>query len=161
MGRCQDRFVTFRGSRKSEPSVRWHTPRGLTRVSSLSTRLVCDFVAGASESPRRVCDADWGHVCITSVRLKDAPLGVAKQDIMEKVKIAELTLERKTEDFQDRQARAYTFADYIMEYPSLQIPVDKYVELIPTIKQRVPCVASVPTGGLATRTALDDTGICS
>lgn len=37
---------------------------------------------------------------------------------MEKVAIAELTLERKTEDFLDRQARAYTYADYILEYPS-------------------------------------------
>ena len=40
------------------------------------------------------------------------------QDIMEKVAIAELTLDRKTEDFLDRQARAYTYADYILEYPS-------------------------------------------
>ena len=37
---------------------------------------------------------------------------------MEKVAIAELTLERKTEDFLDRQARAYTYADYILEFPS-------------------------------------------
>lgn len=64
------------------------------------------------------------------------------KDIMEKVKIAELTLERKTEDFQDRQARACTYADYIMEFPSLKIPADKYVELIPTIKQRVYSICS-------------------
>ncbi|CAE7238260.1 MET10 [Symbiodinium pilosum] len=64
------------------------------------------------------------------------------QDIMEKVAIAELTLERKTEDFLDRQARAYTYADYILEFPSLKIPVAKYVELLPTIKQRVYSICS-------------------
>ena len=63
-------------------------------------------------------------------------------DILEKVKIAELTLERKTEDFQDRQARAYTFADYLTEFKSLGVPVEKYVELIPTIKQRVYSICS-------------------
>jgi len=64
------------------------------------------------------------------------------QDILEKVKIAELTLERKTEDFQDRQARAQTYAEYLMEFKSLKIPVDKYVELIPTVKQRVYSICS-------------------
>jgi len=64
------------------------------------------------------------------------------KDIMEKVAIAELTLDRKTEEFQDRQARAYTFADYLTEFKSLEIPVDKYVELIPTIKQRVYSICS-------------------
>jgi len=64
------------------------------------------------------------------------------QDILEKVKIAELTLERKTEEFQDRQARAMTFAEYLMEFKSLKIPLDKYVELIPTIKQRVYSICS-------------------
>eukprot|EP00439_Symbiodinium_sp_Y106_P059694 s4742_g8.t1 len=64
------------------------------------------------------------------------------QDIMEKVAIAELTLERKTEDFLDRQARAYTYADYILEFPSLKIPVEKYAELLPTIKQRVYSICS-------------------
>jgi sulfite reductase (NADPH) flavoprotein alpha-component len=64
------------------------------------------------------------------------------RDVMEKVAIAELTLERKTEEFQDRQARAMTFADYLVEYKSLEIPVDKYVDLIPTIKQRVYSICS-------------------
>jgi len=64
------------------------------------------------------------------------------QDILEKVKIAELTLERKTEDFQDRQARAQTYAEYLMEFKSLKIPLDKYAELIPTIKQRVYSICS-------------------
>mmetsp|Transcript_55269 Transcript_55269/g.103630 ORF Transcript_55269/g.103630 Transcript_55269/m.103630 type:complete len:482 (-) Transcript_55269:389-1834(-) len=64
------------------------------------------------------------------------------KDIMEKVAIAELTLERKSEEFLDRQARAYTYADYILEYKSLQIPVEKYVELLPTIKQRVYSICS-------------------
>merc|ERR1719284_2370308 len=57
-------------------------------------------------------------------------------DIQEKVAIAELTLDRKLEEFQDRTARAYTFADYILDYPSLNIPVEKYIEIIPTLKQR-------------------------
>merc|ERR1712217_793943 len=56
-------------------------------------------------------------------------------DVQEKVAIAELTLERKTEEFQHRQACAYTFADYILEFKSLKIPVDKYFELLPTVKQ--------------------------
>jgi len=64
------------------------------------------------------------------------------QDILEKVKIAELTLERKTEEFQDRQARAQTYAEYLTEFKSLRIPVDKYAELIPTIKQRVYSICS-------------------
>merc|ERR1719243_360404 len=63
-------------------------------------------------------------------------------DIQEKVAIAELTLERKMEEFQDRQARALTFADYFIEFPSLKIPADKYVELVPTIKQRVYSICS-------------------
>eukprot|EP00928_Gymnodinium_smaydae_P008878 TRINITY_DN1326_c1_g1_i1.p1 TRINITY_DN1326_c1_g1~~TRINITY_DN1326_c1_g1_i1.p1 ORF type:complete len:518 (-),score=122.03 TRINITY_DN1326_c1_g1_i1:260-1768(-) len=63
-------------------------------------------------------------------------------DIQEKVAIAELTLDRKSDDFQDRQAKAYTYADYIMEFKSLKIPVDKYIELIPTIKQRVYSICS-------------------
>eukprot|EP00928_Gymnodinium_smaydae_P071601 TRINITY_DN55148_c0_g1_i1.p1 TRINITY_DN55148_c0_g1~~TRINITY_DN55148_c0_g1_i1.p1 ORF type:complete len:510 (-),score=110.04 TRINITY_DN55148_c0_g1_i1:213-1706(-) len=63
-------------------------------------------------------------------------------DIQEKVAIAELTLERKTEEFQERQAKAYTYADYIREFKSLKIPVDKYIELIPTIKQRVYSICS-------------------
>jgi len=63
-------------------------------------------------------------------------------DIQEKVAIAELTLERKMEDFQDRQARALTFADYFLEFPSLKIPVEKYAELVPTIKQRVYSICS-------------------
>merc|ERR1712190_520025 len=60
----------------------------------------------------------------------------------EKVKIAELTLDRKTEEFQHRQACAQTFADYLTEFKSLKIPVDKYFELIPTIKQRVYSICS-------------------
>lgn len=63
-------------------------------------------------------------------------------DIMEKVAIAELTLERKTQDFQDKQARAYTFADFIAEHKSLRIPPEKLMELIPTIKQRVYSICS-------------------
>jgi len=63
-------------------------------------------------------------------------------DIQDKVNIAELTLERKTEDFQDRQARACTFADYLTEFKSLQIPAEKFAELIPTIKQRVYSICS-------------------
>eukprot|EP00933_Yihiella_yeosuensis_P080613 TRINITY_DN94072_c0_g1_i1.p1 TRINITY_DN94072_c0_g1~~TRINITY_DN94072_c0_g1_i1.p1 ORF type:complete len:513 (+),score=138.50 TRINITY_DN94072_c0_g1_i1:209-1540(+) len=63
-------------------------------------------------------------------------------DVMEKVAIAELTLDRKLEEFQDRQAKAYTFADYLVEFKSLKIPADKYVELIPTIKQRVYSICS-------------------
>eukprot|EP00971_Amphidinium_carterae_P295897 5876672-Amphidinium_carterae.1 len=34
---------------------------------------------------------------------------------MEKVRIAELTLDRKADEFQERQARAYTFADCYAE----------------------------------------------
>lgn len=64
------------------------------------------------------------------------------QDIMERVTIAELTLDRKAQEFQDRQANAITFADYITEFKSLRIPVQKYVELIPTIKQRVYSICS-------------------
>jgi len=63
-------------------------------------------------------------------------------DIMEKVTIAELTLDRKTEEFQDRQARAMTFAEYFTEFKSLRIPVEKYAELVPTIKQRVYSICS-------------------
>jgi sulfite reductase (NADPH) flavoprotein alpha-component len=63
-------------------------------------------------------------------------------DIMEKVTIAELTLDRKMEEFQDRTARAMTFADYMLEFKSLQIPLEKYVDLIPTIKQRVYSICS-------------------
>jgi len=51
-------------------------------------------------------------------------------------------LDRKMEDFQDRQARAYTFADYLTEWKSLRIPVAKYVDLVPTIKQRVYSICS-------------------
>mmetsp|Transcript_66125 Transcript_66125/g.123375 ORF Transcript_66125/g.123375 Transcript_66125/m.123375 type:complete len:527 (-) Transcript_66125:94-1674(-) len=64
------------------------------------------------------------------------------QDIMEKVRIAELTLDRKAEEFQDRQARAYTFADFFTEFKSLRIPVEKYAELVPTVKQRVYSICS-------------------
>eukprot|EP00913_Durusdinium_trenchii_P021938 g20612.t1 len=89
------------------------------------------------------------------------------EDVMEKVAIAELTLDRKSEDrdpfrrsvegawgtipvgaplpreeFLDRQARAYTYADYICEYKSLKIPVAKYTEILPTIKQRVYSICS-------------------
>lgn len=63
-------------------------------------------------------------------------------DILEKVKIAELTLERCAEEFQDRQDRACTFADYLLEFKSLKIPVERYVDLIPTIKQRVYSICS-------------------
>jgi sulfite reductase (NADPH) flavoprotein alpha-component len=64
------------------------------------------------------------------------------KDVQEKVAIAELTLERCTQEFFDRQANAYTFADYLLEYPSLEIPVEKYMTLIPTIKQRVYSICS-------------------
>lgn len=63
-------------------------------------------------------------------------------DIQEKVRIAELTLERNTEEFQDRQAKACTYADYLVEFKSLKIPLEKYVELLPTIKQRVYSICS-------------------
>merc|ERR1712232_1163384 len=63
-------------------------------------------------------------------------------DIQEKVAIAGLTLDRKTEDFQDNQARAYTFADYLTQYKTLKIPAEKYTELLPTIKQRVYSICS-------------------
>jgi len=64
------------------------------------------------------------------------------QDIQEKVQIAELTLDRKMEEFQDRQLRSLTYADYMTEFKSLRIPADKYVELVPTIKQRVYSICS-------------------
>mmetsp|Transcript_43448 Transcript_43448/g.123900 ORF Transcript_43448/g.123900 Transcript_43448/m.123900 type:complete len:522 (+) Transcript_43448:88-1653(+) len=64
------------------------------------------------------------------------------QDIQEKVQIAELTLDRKMEEFQDRQLRAYTFADYLTEFKSIRIPAEKYTELLPTIKQRVYSICS-------------------
>lgn len=63
-------------------------------------------------------------------------------DIADKVAIAELTLDRKMEDFQSRTAQALTFVDYILEFKSLRIPAAKYVELIPTIKQRVYSICS-------------------
>jgi sulfite reductase (NADPH) flavoprotein alpha-component len=63
-------------------------------------------------------------------------------DIMEKVAIAELTLDRKMEEFQERTARAMTFADYMLEFKTLKIPVEKYLELVPTIKQRVYSICS-------------------
>jgi len=63
-------------------------------------------------------------------------------DIMEKVRIAELTLDRCAEEFQHRQANAITFADYLMEFKSLKIPTEKYMELVPTIKQRVYSICS-------------------
>jgi len=64
------------------------------------------------------------------------------QDIQEKVTIAELTLDRKMTEFQDRQMRALTFADYFTEFKSLKIPASKYAELVPTIKQRVYSICS-------------------
>jgi len=64
------------------------------------------------------------------------------KDVMEKVAIAELTLERKTEEFMKRQEAALTFADYLVEFKSLEIPIEKYMELIPTIKQRVYSICS-------------------
>jgi len=63
-------------------------------------------------------------------------------DIQEKVAIAELTLDRKLEEFQERTAKAYTFADYILDYPSLKIPVEKFMDIIPTLKQRVYSICS-------------------
>jgi len=69
-------------------------------------------------------------------------LFVFAADIQEKVAIAELTLDRKMDEFQDRQARAYTFADYFTEFKSLRIPLEKYTELVPTIKQRVYSICS-------------------
>lgn len=63
-------------------------------------------------------------------------------DIADKVAIAELTLDRKMEEFQGKTAQAYTFVDYILEFKSLRIPPAKYVELIPTIKQRVYSICS-------------------
>mmetsp|Transcript_15957 Transcript_15957/g.50106 ORF Transcript_15957/g.50106 Transcript_15957/m.50106 type:complete len:521 (+) Transcript_15957:82-1644(+) len=64
------------------------------------------------------------------------------QDIQEKVQIAELTLDRKMAEFQDRQLRSLTFADYMTEFKSLKIPIEKYVELVPTVKQRVYSICS-------------------
>lgn len=63
-------------------------------------------------------------------------------DVQEKVAIAELTLDRKMEEFQDRQARAMTFADYFVEFKTLKIPNEKFIELVPTIKQRVYSICS-------------------
>lgn len=63
-------------------------------------------------------------------------------DVQEKVAIAELTLDRKMEEFQERQARAMTFADYFLEFKSLKIPNEKFSELVPTIKQRVYSICS-------------------
>jgi len=64
------------------------------------------------------------------------------RDIQEKVKIAELTLDRKVEEFQERQANGQTYADYLLEFPSARPPLDKYIDLIPTIKQRVYSICS-------------------
>lgn len=63
-------------------------------------------------------------------------------DVEEKVAIAQLTLDRKMEEFQERTARALTFADYFVEFPSLRVPLEKFVELVPTIKQRVYSICS-------------------
>ena len=63
-------------------------------------------------------------------------------DIQDKVAIAEMTLDRKTEDFQNKQAQAYTYAEYLTEFKSLRIPADKYTVLIPTVKQRVYSICS-------------------
>jgi len=63
-------------------------------------------------------------------------------DIADKVAIAELTLDRKMEEFQHNTAQAYTFVDYILAYKSLRIPAAKYVDLLPTIKQRVYSICS-------------------
>lgn len=63
-------------------------------------------------------------------------------DIYEKTAIAELTLDRNLQQFQDNMEKAFTFADYITKYPSLKIPAEKYLEIIPTIKQRVYSICS-------------------
>lgn len=63
-------------------------------------------------------------------------------DILEKIQIAELTLDRKQDEFLDRQARSFTYADYLMEFKSLNIPVEKYLDIVPTIKQRVYSICS-------------------
>merc|ERR1719409_878296 len=64
------------------------------------------------------------------------------KDIYEKTAIAELTLDRNLKQFQDNTDKALTFADYITMYPSLSIPAEKYLEVIPTIKQRVYSICS-------------------
>merc|ERR1719252_167079 len=64
------------------------------------------------------------------------------RDIQEKVRIAELTLDRKVEEFQERQANGQTYADYLLEFPSARPPLEKYLDLIPTIKQRVYSICS-------------------
>jgi len=70
-------------------------------------------------------------------------LSAHAQDIVEKVALAELTLERKREEFMERQGRGATYADYFLEFPSLRIePVEKFIELVPTIKQRVYSICS-------------------
>jgi sulfite reductase (NADPH) flavoprotein alpha-component len=63
-------------------------------------------------------------------------------DIADKVAIAELTLDRKVDEFQEKTAQCYTYADYILEFKSLCIPAAKYLEIIPTIKQRVYSICS-------------------
>jgi sulfite reductase (NADPH) flavoprotein alpha-component len=63
-------------------------------------------------------------------------------DVYEKTAIAELTLDRNLKEFQAYTDMGFTFADYILKYPSLKIPAEKYVEIIPTIKQRVYSICS-------------------
>jgi len=70
-------------------------------------------------------------------------LSAYAEDIVEKVTLAELTLERKKEEFMERQGRSPTYADYFLEFKSLRVtPVEKFIDLVPTIKQRVYSICS-------------------
>lgn len=124
-------------------------------------KMVAQFIQDMGLNPRELvspgCDGEEDAVVVTTVEkmllqyldIFGKPsreflkmLFPFAQDIQEKVTIAEMTLDRKMEEFNERQLRALTYADYLTEFKSLRIPAARFVDLIPSIKQRVYSICS-------------------
>jgi sulfite reductase (NADPH) flavoprotein alpha-component len=66
------------------------------------------------------------------------------QDFVEKEYLAELSLPRKTAEFEKRENMACTYASTILEFKSLKLKPADLLELVPTTKPRLYSIASSP-----------------
>jgi len=73
-------------------------------------------------------------------------LALAKysQDFVDKEYLAELSLPRKTAEFEKREKLAVTYASTILEFKSLKLTPANLLDLVPTTKPRLYSIASSP-----------------
>jgi sulfite reductase (NADPH) flavoprotein alpha-component len=114
-----------------------------------SSLLECDsFCAGADDGVyvMSVSQIFTEYLDVFGVPSKSFYVALSKfaQDFVDREQIAELSLQRKNDDFEKRKAQGVTYASTILEFSSLKLKPLDFLDLVPFVNPRLYSIASSP-----------------